>query len=164
MDNFQHNWPLFWGYIFYFPLTLVAHLVSPPHTEDNLYGHLLPWQQEASPWVFYYSLRVNSCRHQALVPECVSCQAPPSPLYHWKVCKFEFWSRDTGCIDKLSGTKPLGLHKSTVRDPIYKGGRLGTIVNLDVMCPDVSDIPKLVFQTWWWIFQDVTKDPKYTSR
>lgn len=46
MDNFQHNWPPFWGYIFYFPLTLVAHLVSPPHTGFNLYGHLLQWRGE----------------------------------------------------------------------------------------------------------------------
>jgi len=92
MDNFQRNWPPFWGYIFYFPLTTVAHLVSVPHTEDNPYGHLLPWQREAIPWMFYYLLGVRSALHQALVSLSVCLvSAISSPSCHYKVSKCEIY-------------------------------------------------------------------------
>lgn len=91
MDNFQHNWPPFWGYIFYFLLTPVAHLVFAPHTASNLYGHLLPWQREAIPWLFYYLSGVRSTLHQALVPECVPCHWRPLHLCTiWSCLSLEF--------------------------------------------------------------------------
>lgn len=91
MDNFQHNWPLFWGYIFYFLLTPVAHLVFAPQTAGNLYGHLLPWQREAIPWLFYYLSGVRSTLHQALVPECVPCHWRPLHLCAiWSCLSLEF--------------------------------------------------------------------------
>lgn len=91
MDNFQHNWPPFWGYIFYFLLTPVAHLVFAPQTAGNLYGHLLPWQREAIPWLFYYLSGVRSTLHQALVPECVPCHWRPLHLCAiWSCLSLEF--------------------------------------------------------------------------
>lgn len=93
MENFQDNWPLFWGYIFYFPLPPVAHLTSLPRTKGNLCRHLLPWQQGAIPWLFYYLLGVNSALHQALVSLSVCrVSAISSPLCHrdgeqaWNLC------------------------------------------------------------------------------
>lgn len=92
MDNFQHNWPPFWGYIFYFPLTPVAHLVSLPHTRGNLYGHLLPWQREAVTWVFYYLLGGEQRSTSAPCPWVRALSKRPlRPLRHWKVHEGEIY-------------------------------------------------------------------------
>lgn len=71
-DNFQHNWPPFWGYIFDFTFTLVALDVQLRVTYMDICYH---GSREDTLLVFYCWLGVKSALRQTLAPECGPCQS-----------------------------------------------------------------------------------------